>query len=527
VILMTGLKMVGMALFSLLCGALAARCASVAGMGFGCEVRKAVFNHIQDFSFGNIDKFSTASLITRLTTDINMVQMTFMMAIRMFVRSPFMFIAAIYYALKVNARLSMVFLVVIPIMIVFIAVFATTALPRFQAMFKKYDKFNASIQENLIAIRVVKAYVRSKYEKEKFNASNDDLKQASIYAEKIMTLTSPLMMLMMFSSTIAVLWFGSRLIFGGNMEIGQLSSFISYISQILVSLMMISAIFVMTVISKASLTRICEVLDEEPTISDKDADKDLLVKDGSVEFKNVSFKYKSGTGNNVLDKINLSIRSGETIGIIGATGSSKTTLVQLIPRLYDATEGEVLVGGRPVKSYTLDHLRNAVSMVLQKNVLFSGSIEDNLRWGNENATEDEIKEACRIAQADEFIMSFPDGYKTDLGQGGVNVSGGQKQRLCIARALLKKPKILILDDSTSAVDTATDQKIRDGFKNKIGDTTTIIIAQRIHSVESADRIIVLDDGKINAVGTHDELLLSNKIYKEVYASQQEGSVVNE
>ena len=518
-----GLEMLVMAFISLTCGALAARFAAVAGIGFGSEVRKGVFNRILDFSFANIDRFSTPSLITRLTTDINMVQNTFMMMLRMFVRSPLMLVSAVIYAVRINVRLASVFFAAIPLMAVVIAIFGNIAFPRFKKMFEKYDKFNASIQENLIAIRVVKSFVRSRYEKEKFRVSNDDLKKASVNAEKLMTIASPFMMLMMYSCIVAVLWFGSKLILRHGMQVGELSSFISYITQILMSLMMLSVVFVMSVISKASVSRLCEVLDEVPDISDADADASLEVADGSVEFRNVSFRY--GDGKNILENISLSIKPGETIGIIGGTGSSKSSLVQLIPRLYDATEGEVLVGGHPVKKYTIENLRKSVSMVLQKNLLFTGTVEENLRWGNENATLNEIRRVSDIAQADGFVSGFSQCYATDLGQGGVNVSGGQKQRLCIARALLKKPKILILDDSTSAVDTSTDSKIREGLKKYRPGTTTIIIAQRIHSVESADRIVVLDNGRIDAVGTHAELLESNEIYKEVYISQLEGSDV--
>ncbi|NLO45659.1 MAG: ABC transporter ATP-binding protein [Clostridiales bacterium] len=516
-----GLVMVVMALISLVCGALAARFAAVAGIGFGSEVRKGVFGKIQDFSFSNTDKFSTASLITRLTTDINMVQNTFMMSLRMFIRAPLMLVSAVTYATRINSKLAAVFFAVVPLMAVVMALFGGIAFPRFKVMFEKYDKFNSSVQENLIAIRVVKAYVRSKFEKEKFKDSNDDLKKASVNAEKLMTVASPFMMFMMYSCIVAVLWFGSRLILGDQMKVGELASFISYITQILMSLMMLSVVFVMSVISRASITRLCEIIDEVPDISDKGADPSLEVADGSVEFKNIYFKY--GDGKYILENINLSISSGETIGIIGGTGSSKTSLVQLIPRLYDADEGEVIVGGRHVKDYTLENLRQSVSMTLQKNLLFSGTIEQNLRWGDENASLDELRKVSEIAQADNFVSEFTHGYATELGQGGVNVSGGQKQRLCIARALLKKPKILILDDSTSAVDTHTDSKIREGLKKFRSGMTTIIIAQRIHSIESADRIVVLDNGKIDSIGTHSELLKTSEIYKEVYVSQLEGS----
>ncbi len=523
-IISVGALMLGLACISLLCGASAAYFASKAGMGFGAELRQGIFEKIQDFSFSNVDKFSTGSIITRMTTDINMVQMAFMMALRMLIRSPLMFVMAISMAFTINKKLSLVFICIAPIMFALILLIGSAAHKRFSKMFKKYDQFNNAIQENLIAARVVKAFVRAKHEKEKFRISNDELRDASIFAEKLIILNGPIMSVSIYSCIILVLWIGTKLILGGNMLLGDLMSFITYIQQIFMSLMIISMIFVMSVMAKAAMVRIGEILSETSHITDDGCDKAALVKDGSIEFKGVSFKYSKDAENNVLKDINLSIASGETIGILGGTGSAKTSLVQLIPRLYDTTEGEVFVGGRNVKDYSLEHLRNSVSMVLQTNLLFSGTIEENLRWGDNNATMDELRAAAKIAQADDFVMSFPDGYRTDLGQGGVNVSGGQKQRLCIARAILKKPKVLILDDSTSAVDTATDGKIREGMKNLLPETTKIIIAQRINSIQHADKIVVLDDGKINDIGTHEELLSRNEIYKEVYISQQESKM---
>ncbi len=523
-ILSVGALMLGLSLVSLGCGAAAAFFAAKAGMGFGAELRAGIFNKIQDFSFSNIDKFSTGSLITRMTTDIGMTQMGFMMALRMLIRSPLMFVMAISMAFSINKKLSLVFMCIAPIMFALILIIGSFAHKRFTAMFKKYDKINNHIQEKLVGARVIKAFVRAKHEKENFRVSNDELRDASIFAEKLIILNGPIMSLSIYSCILLVLWIGSKLILGGAMQLGDLMSFITYIQQIFMSLMMISMIFVMSVMARAALNRICEVLDEKPHITDDDADENAIVNDGSIEFKNVSFKYSEGAEHNVLKDINLSIKSGETIGILGGTGSAKTSLVQLIPRLYDTTEGEVLVGGRNVKDYKLHTLRESVSMVLQTNLLFSGTIEENLRWGNENASLDELRAAAKIAQADDFVMSFPDGYQTDLGQGGVNVSGGQKQRLCIARAILKKPKVLILDDSTSAVDTATDGRIREGMKNLLPETTKIIIAQRINSIQHADRIIVLDDGKIDDIGNHDELLERNEIYKDVYVSQQESKM---
>lgn len=518
-----GLIMVSMAIFSLCCGALGGKFAAKAGMGFAKNVRKKLFDKVQDFSFANVDKFSTASLVTRLTTDVTNVQNTFMMIIRMAVRAPFMLIFALIMSISLNAELAVVFLVAIPVLGVAVGLITTKAFPRFEKMLEKYDSLNSKVQENLIGIRVVKAFVRERFEGKKFVASADEVRAAQVNAEKLVILGQPAMQIIMYACIVAVIYFGGNMVIGGTILVGELSSFISYVTQILMSLMMLSMIFVMTTISLASMHRIVEIFDEVPEIRDDDADPALVPADGSIRFNNVSFSYAKDEDNLTVKNINLDIKSGETIGVIGGTGSAKSTLVQLIPRLYDVLDGSVEVGGRNVKDYKLDNLRNEVAMVLQKNVLFSGTIEDNLRWGNENATHEEIVEACKQAQAHDFIMSFPDGYDTDLGQGGVNVSGGQKQRLCIARALLKKPKIVILDDSTSAVDTATDAKIRSAFRQELADTTTIIIAQRISSVSDADRIIVLDNGEINAFDTHDNLIKNNEIYREVYYSQQKGA----
>lgn len=517
-----GLLMVGMAVVSLIFGAVAGRFSAVASVGFAKNLRGELFKKVQGFSFANVDKFSTASLTTRLTTDVTNIQMAFMMFIRMAVRAPMMLIWAFLMSVKLNAKLSLVFLCAIPILGIAVAFIMTKAHPRFKAMLTKYDNMNASVQENLVGIRTVKAFVREDYEKKKFTNNTEEVRKAQFNAEKLVILTMPFMQFCMYASIIAILWFGGHMITGGTMELGDLTTFVTYTGQILMSLMMLSFMFMMFVISRASIQRVYEVLMEEPDIVSPETHV-TEVSDGSVSFKNVSFSYFKDMNNLALEKINLDIKSGETIGIIGGTGSSKTSLVQLIPRLYDATEGEVSVGGIDVRKYDLDTLRNQVAMVLQKNVLFSGTIKENLKWGNANATDEEIIEACKQACAHDFVMGFPNGYEQDLGQGGVNVSGGQKQRLCIARALLKKPKILILDDSTSAVDTATDASIRKAFRENLSETTVFIIAQRISSVQDADRIIVMDDGKITDIGTHDELLKSSAIYREVYDSQQKGS----
>lgn len=517
-----GLIMVLMAAVSLIFGSLAGRYSAVASMGFAKNLRGGLFRKVQSYSFSNVDKFSTASLITRLTTDVTNIQNAFMMFIRMAFRSPIMLICATLMSIRLNAKLSIVFLCAIPVLGIALFFIVIKAHPRFQKMLYKYDGMNAKVQENLIGIRVVKAFVREEHEKKNFEDTSDSVRKAQVFAEKLIILNAPIMQICMYASIVAILWFGGNMTINGNMGTGELASFITYVMQILMSLMMLSMLFIMFVISRASIQRVYEVLQEEPAIKDS-KNASVSAADGSIRFENVNFSYFSDEHNLVLENINLDIHSGETIGIIGGTGSSKTTLVQLIPRLYDTTDGNVFVGGHNVRDYGLETLRNEVAMVLQKNILFSGTIKENLKWGNENASDEEIIEACKSACAHDFVMNFPDGYETDLGQGGVNVSGGQKQRLCIARALLKKPKIIILDDSTSAVDTATDSSIRAAFNEKLADTTTIIIAQRISSVKDADRIIVLSNGTINGVGTHDELIANNEIYREVYNSQQKGA----
>ncbi|MBQ3224697.1 MAG: ABC transporter ATP-binding protein [Oscillospiraceae bacterium] len=518
-IVKVGGLMVLMSAFSLMFGVLSGKYASVASTGFAKNVRKKMFDKIQDFSFANVDKFSTASLVTRLTTDVTFVQHAFMMVIRMMVRSPVMLVSATVLAVSINAELARVFFVAIPVLAIALVFISTKAFPRFKQMFTKYDAMNSAVQESLVAIRVVKAYDREDYENGKFAKAAENVMNAQRRAERVLIMNMPIMQIVMYSCIITVLWLGGNLIAVGNMETGELISFISYITQILMSLMGLSMCFVSIVMSRASIARICEVLDEDIDIKNSIAGK-AEVENGEIVFENVSFAYSKGKNNNALSSINFKINSGETVGIIGGTGSGKTSLVSLIPRLYDVSDGSVFVAGTDVREYDLSALRESVAMVLQNNVLFSGTIAENLRWGNENATQEEIEAACRSAAAHDFISAFPDGYETYLGQGGVNLSGGQKQRVCIARALLKKPKIIILDDSTSAVDTATDKKIRDAFRTSLADTTKIIIAQRVTSVSDADKIIVLDDGRIDAIGTHEELLLSNDIYREVYESQQ-------
>ncbi len=521
-VLVTGGKMLLIAGCSLFCGAMAARLSAVASMGLGARVREAMYKNIQTFSFSNIDRFSTASLVTRMTNDVTTVQNMYQMLLRIFFRAPLQFICAMFMSFKINHKVSSVFLYVIPLILVVLAIFGPIAMKRFKRMFTMLDNLNGSVQENLIAIRVVKAFVRGDYEKAKFKKSNDELTAAAISAEMLMVSAQPAMMLMMYGTILAVSFLSCKYIVAGELEVGQFSMVLSYIMQILMSVVMMAMMLVNFVMSRAAASRIAEVLDETPDINDNEADTALKVENGAIEFCDVCFKYNKDGEKNVVDHADFKIRSGETVGIIGGTGSAKTTLVSLIPRLYDVTEGEVRVAGHNVKKYTIEELRESVSMVLQNNVLFSGTIAENLRWGDENATDEELVAACKSAQAHDFISSFPDGYQTDLGQGGVNVSGGQKQRLCIARALLKKPKILILDDSTSAVDTYTDSKIREAFKNDIPNTTKIIIAQRISSVQDADKIIVLDNGKIVDMGTHEELLTRSPIYSEVYYSQQKG-----
>lgn len=518
-----GAMMIVMALISLFFGTMSGRLAATASTGFAKNLRKKMFYKIENFSFANLDRFKTASLVTRLTTDVTNIQMAFQIIIRMLVRSPIMLILAMCMSISISPDLSLIFAAAIPVLIVGLIVGVKVVFPRFEKMLRKYDDMNESTQENLIGIRAVKAFVREDNEIDKFKKVSSTVQKLQFSAEKIIVIAFPFMQIVVYACMICVAWFGGNDIIVGNMKLGDFTAFLSYIMQILMSLIMVAMGFMNIVLSRASLDRIVEILDEKIDIEDAPDSQDIEVKDGSIDFDNVDFSYSKSRDVLNLENIDLHIRSGETIGIIGGTGSAKSTLVQLIPRLYDVLDGEVKVGGINVKDYKLDKLRDSVAMVLQKNVLFSGTIRQNLLWGNKDATDEEIEHAAKAAQAHDFIMSFPDGYETELGQGGVNVSGGQKQRLCIARALLKKPKIMIMDDSTSAVDTATDAAIRSGLKKEFGDTTVLIIAQRISSVEDADRIIVMNDGKIDAVGTHEELLATNEIYRDVYNSQKKGS----
>jgi ATP-binding cassette subfamily B protein len=523
-IIKTGLVLIAMAIVSLGCGSVAAITCARASSGFARNLRRDMFQRIQSFSFSNIDKFSSTSLVTRLTTDINHVQISYMMIIRTAIRSPMLFIFSVITAYRMGGALATSFVVVIPVLIFGLFLIAKFAMPAFRRVFKKYDKLNESIEENVRGMRVVKGFSRENYEKQKFGVASDGIANDFTKAERIVALNTPIMQFCMYFNTVVILFLGSYLVItskGLNVNVGHISAMLTYAVQILFSLMMLSMIYVMITMSLESMKRICEVLNEEPNLKNPE-NPVMNVNDGSITFQNVSFKYNKDAKKFALENINLEIKSGMTVGVIGGTGSSKTSLVQLIPRLYDVTEGSVLVGGVDVRDYDIKTLRDNVAMVLQKNELFSGTIKDNLRWGNENATDEEVINACKLAQADEFVNTFADGYDTHIEQGGTNVSGGQKQRLCIARALLKKPKILILDDSTSAVDTKTDALIRQGFKSYIPETTKIIIAQRVASVEDADLILVMENGCIAAKGTHSELLASSEIYREIYQQQTKG-----
>ena len=524
-----GVILIIMACLSLLFGGLAGKTSATASCGLAKNLRKDMFYKVQEFSFENIDRFSTSSLVTRMTTDVMNVQMAFMMTIRLAVRAPLMFLFAIIMAFIMGGKLATIFVFVVPILIVVLGFVVKITMPLFRAVFKKYDRLNNSIQENVKSMRVVKSFVREDYEKQKFQVAAEDVCKDFTKAERILAVNAPVMQFCLYAVMLFVMYFGAYIIIttqGAQVNVGQLSSLLTYGFQILMSLMMVSMIFVMITMSMESAKRIVEVLEDESTI--KNPENPLMeVKDGSIDFEAVNFKYAKTAHKNALSNISLHINSGETIGIIGGTGSSKSSLIQLISRLYDATEGVVKVSGADVREYDLDTLRNQVAVVLQKNVLFSGTIKENLRWGNKNASDEEMLEACKLAQADEFIQRFPDKYDTYIEQGGANVSGGQKQRLCIARALLKKPKVLILDDSTSAVDTKTDALIRQAFSEFIPETTKIIIAQRISSVQDSDRIIVMDGGTINGIGTHEELLKTNEIYREVFMSQNKAGEEDE
>lgn len=518
----TGIVMVVMALCSLAFGVGGAKYGAKAAMGFGKNLRKAMFENIQTFSFANIDKFSTSSLITRITTDVSNIQMSYQMLLRICMRAPASLLCAMAMSFFISPKLAMVYLVAVILLGFVLFAIAKKAMKYFQASFKKYDKLNESVQENVSAIRVVKAFVRGDYEKNRFRKASQEIYDTFVSAENIILWNNPAMQFTVYSCILLISWFGAQFIVAGDLETGDLMALLTYCMNILMNLMMLAMIFVFASMSIASGQRVCEVLEEKATITNPE-NPVMEVEDGSIRFENVTFRYSKNSDAPVLDNINLEIQSGQTIGIIGGTGSSKSTLVNMISRLYDVDEGAVLVGGKDVREYDLETLRNEVSVVLQQNVLFSGTILENLRWGNAEASEEECIEACKMACADEFIETFPEKYNTHIEQGGTNVSGGQRQRLCIARALLKKPKVLILDDSTSAVDTATDAKIRAAFKTAIPGTTKIIIAQRISSVQDADKIIVLDDGRVDAFDTHDNLVKNNAIYRDVYEAQVHGS----
>ena len=530
-ILRKGGLMIVLAVASLCFGLGAAVTSSVAGMGFGANLRRAEYDHIQTFAFSNIEGFSTASLVTRLTNDVHNLQMTLMMSMRLMVRAPVMLVAALFFSIRISYRLSSVFLVALPLLLAVVSVLLATTGPLFRSLQEKTDALNLVVQEDLAGVRVVKSFVREDREREKFAERNDDLKNTSLRAFGRVVINMPLMMLIVYGTIIAVMWFGGQMVYAGSLEAGKLITYFTYITQIMMSLMMVSMIFMMLTRSAACARRVAEVLDETPAITDAGAEtgEDGLpaaVSDGSIVFDHVYFRYHAESPEWILEDVSLRIPSGATVGILGGTGSGKTSLVSLIPRLYEADKGTVSVGGRPVETYTMERLREAAGMVLQKNTLFSGTIRENLLWGDPEATEEELWAACRAACADEFLERMPDGLDTDLGQGGVNVSGGQKQRLCIARAILKKPKVLILDDSTSAVDTATDAKIRAAFARELKDTTKLIIAQRVASVREADLILVMEGGRVIAQGTHEELMESCGLYREVCLSQQEGGSID-
>lgn len=518
-------EMLGLCLLTLIIGYCASRCSAIASMGFGSNMRRALFNKIQDLSFENIDRLKIASLITRMTNDVTTIQSVFSSIIVTFIKGPFLLIMALWYALEISTQLSVVFYFAVPIIFITLIVLGACAVPLFKIMLEKTDRFNATLRSNLNGIRVVKSFVREEHEKEKFNSINEEVRKANIKARLLILYITPIIMVVIYACMIFSLYYGSELIIAGDsgLTTGEMTSFISYITQVLSSLMTVLTVFVTMTIARASISRVNEVFDEVPTITDKDADENAVVENGTIEFKNVSFKYNQDAVKNVLENINLKIDEGETVGIIGGTGSSKTTLINLIARLYDASEGEVLVSGKNVQDYKFHNLRQEISIVLQQSILFSGTIKENILWGDLNASDEEIEKAAKAAQAYEFITSSDKGYDTQVGQGGTMLSGGQRQRICIARSLLRKPKILILDDSTSAVDTHTDSKIRvflnsDDYK----DTTKIVIAQRITSIMSADKIVVMQEGKIESLGTHEELLKSSEIYKEIFVSQQEG-----